>query len=313
MNGRPWYKRYPADFIAGTLQLSLEEKGAFSIVLDLIYDRGGPIPDDSAWIARACGCSVRKWNQIRETLLSENKIYTDGGLISNRRADKNVENERKTADKLAENGAKGAEKKRENKAQSLENNDLEKKGLDENDKQSRGQRPETREKDTVVSFSAPADVEAAFAMFNELAAKIGLPMAQVLNKTRAGRLAARLRDAGGLEGWAVALDKLAASDFCSGRKTDFKASLDFILQAESFTKLMEGNYDNGYRPNGPRPAAGANQARPASTYDAGMEGFSRAADRHAAARAGNGGMDGPSGNDAGGDLFAQGKGRTGKG
>lgn len=313
MNGRPWYKRYPADFIAGTLALSLEEKGAFSIVLDLIYDRGGPIQDDSAWIARACGCSVRKWNQIREKLISENKIYAADGFISNRRADKNVENERKTADKLSENGAKGAEKKREKEAELNESNDLEKKGLDETAKQSRGQRPEAREKDTVVSFSSPPDVERAFSMFNELAEKIGLPKAQVLNKTRSGRLAARLRDAGGLEGWAAALDKLEASDFCSGRKTDFKASLDFILQAESFTKLMEGNYDNGFRQNGPRAAAGAGQGRPASTYDAGMEGFSRAADRHAAARAGNGELDGADGNDAGGDLFAQGKGRSGKG
>lgn len=35
MAKRPWYKRYPSDFIAGTIGLSLEEKGAYSVCLDL--------------------------------------------------------------------------------------------------------------------------------------------------------------------------------------------------------------------------------------------------------------------------------------
>ena len=65
MSERPWYRRYGSDFIAGTLGLSLEEKGAYSIVLDLIYDRRRPIPDDARYIAGVCGCSVRKWTAIK--------------------------------------------------------------------------------------------------------------------------------------------------------------------------------------------------------------------------------------------------------
>ena len=29
------------------------------LLIDLIHDRGGPIPDDAQWIARVCGCSTR--------------------------------------------------------------------------------------------------------------------------------------------------------------------------------------------------------------------------------------------------------------
>ncbi|ACT57624.1 hypothetical protein FXW30_05085 [Candidatus Liberibacter asiaticus] len=36
VNNRPWYKRYPANFISGILELTLEQKGAYSIILDLI-------------------------------------------------------------------------------------------------------------------------------------------------------------------------------------------------------------------------------------------------------------------------------------
>jgi len=124
MSGRPWYKRYGADFISGTLGLSLEEKGAYSIILDLMYDRGGGIPDDARYIAGVCGCSVRKWNSIREKLLAGGKITISGGLISNSRAEKEIENAAKNADERAESGRKGGIKRAQNATTSNENNGM---------------------------------------------------------------------------------------------------------------------------------------------------------------------------------------------
>jgi len=77
-----WYKRCGADFIHGTMSLSLEEKGAYSLCLDLIYDRGGPIPDDARWLSGVCGVSIRKWNALRERLIEAGKIYVALGLLS---------------------------------------------------------------------------------------------------------------------------------------------------------------------------------------------------------------------------------------
>lgn len=124
MSERPWYKRYPSNFIAGTLGLSLEEKGAYSLVLDLIYDRGGPIPDDPRYIAGVCGCSVRKWNVIRERLIALGKITAANGTISNYRADKELENSAKSSEERAESGRKGGLKRAEKAADAKENNDL---------------------------------------------------------------------------------------------------------------------------------------------------------------------------------------------
>jgi uncharacterized protein YdaU (DUF1376 family) len=99
----PYYKRFPRDFLDGTIGLCLETKGAYAIVLDLIYMRGGRLPDDPKYIAGQLGCSVRKWNSLRAELVSLGKLNVENGLISNFRADVLLEETRTFRDKQAEN------------------------------------------------------------------------------------------------------------------------------------------------------------------------------------------------------------------
>jgi len=122
---RPWYPRYAQDFIMGTMGMPLETRGAYSILLDLIYDRGGPIPDDPQWLAGLWGVSKRKWSTIRESLISEyRKITVKDGFISNARADAELIKSEKISRKQSENGVKGARARAENQARSNENNNL---------------------------------------------------------------------------------------------------------------------------------------------------------------------------------------------
>lgn len=96
--------------------------------------------------------------------------------------------------------------------------------------------------------------EEALDAFNESAERAGWPKAKALSKARKGALRGRLKDAGGLDGWREALARAEASDFLCGRaggSRPFFAHLDFLLQASSFAKLMEGLYDN--RALEPRP------------------------------------------------------------
>ena len=123
MSGR-WYKRCGADFIHGTMMLTLEEKGAYSLCLDLIYDRGGPIPDDARWLSGVCGVSIRKWNALRERLVSLGKLIVEDGHISNSRAAFEIVSSELQRRNQAESGAKGGRKRAENAVQSLQNNDL---------------------------------------------------------------------------------------------------------------------------------------------------------------------------------------------
>jgi uncharacterized protein YdaU (DUF1376 family) len=119
-----WYKRCGADFIHGTMMLTLEEKGAYSLCLDLIYDRGGPIPDDTRWLAGVCGVSTRKWNAIRQRLLDLGKIVSDGGMISNTRADFEMLSADLSSRERAESGAKGGRNRAEKEAELKETNNL---------------------------------------------------------------------------------------------------------------------------------------------------------------------------------------------
>lgn len=94
----------------------------------------------------------------------------------------------------------------------------------------------------------------ALAAFNRMAAEVGLPEAQGLSRKRRLALKARLRDCGGIVGWRIAMDRVRASPFLRGdNDRGWRASLDFLLKAESFAKLMEGAYD---------PAPGGRRQRP---------------------------------------------------
>ena len=129
MSDQPWYKRYGADFVHGCLGLTLEQKGAYSLCLDLIYDRRGPIPDDPRWLAGVCGVSVRKWKSLRAALIETGKLVERDGALSNGRAEKEIENALKTSRKHAENGAKGGNKSRENQPRVNENSNIDQAGL----------------------------------------------------------------------------------------------------------------------------------------------------------------------------------------
>jgi len=92
MKTLPWYKAYPRDFFEGTIGMDFELKGAYRLVLDLIYVSGGRLPDDSKHIAAALGMSVRKWNIIRGKLVEmPGKLMAGGGVLTNYRADEEVQ------------------------------------------------------------------------------------------------------------------------------------------------------------------------------------------------------------------------------
>lgn len=156
MSERPWYKRYGSDFITGTIGMTLEEKGAYSILLDLIYDRQGPVPDEPRTIAGICGCSVRKWNTIRARLIDLGKIYAHDGMISNKRADKEVKKGAKERRERSESGVKGAQKREKNKVDNNQNNNLAEKQLKHSQKpEARSQIPDTRSSNSIVPTVSP--------------------------------------------------------------------------------------------------------------------------------------------------------------
>lgn len=125
------------------------------------------------------------------------------------------------------------------------------------DKPNKGLIPDAiqEKEDTSVSFpvSPAGDTSEAVQIFNEAAARTPWPAVQKMNPNRIKQLKARLREAGGIEGWQSAIQKAEQSDFLCGRtrRPWLGFGFDWLLKAANFTKLMEGNYDQSTCYEGP--------------------------------------------------------------
>lgn len=104
-----WYRRDPLAALDGMANLSLEERGAYNTVLDLIYARDGAVPDDAAFMCRRLGCNVRRWTRIRQRLIDLKKIYVDGGSLRNGRADIEVPQAIARVEQATGNGRRSGE------------------------------------------------------------------------------------------------------------------------------------------------------------------------------------------------------------
>ncbi|MDP9195198.1 MAG: YdaU family protein [Pseudomonadota bacterium] len=102
-----WYKRYPKDFIMGTMGMSLELKGAYSLLVDLMHDHGGPIADDPRYLSGIMGVSLRKWASIREELIAAGKIICREGQIIDTQAMQEIQNALEASQRHIENGRLG--------------------------------------------------------------------------------------------------------------------------------------------------------------------------------------------------------------
>lgn len=102
----------------------------------------------------------------------------------------------------------------------------------------------------------------AVRMWNALATECGLSLVKHVTTRRKQSLRLRLEECGGIDGWKAAMEKVRDSAFLRGDPGPWKADFDFVLQASSFTKLMEGSYD----PNGlsSSPSTGRRPGKPTS-------------------------------------------------
>jgi len=110
---------------------------------------------------------------------------------------------------------------------------------------------------------SPNDALAAFHAFNEVALRCGLQQAAKLTQDRQRKITARLKDYG-LDGWHKAMANIAGSAFLKGKnERGWRATLDFVLQPASFSKL----HDGAYNADEPKPAQTGPRSAVPLTYD----------------------------------------------
>ena len=117
----PYIQLFQDDLLAGMLELSAEERGAYVTMLAMMWSKGRGLRDDNQWLARMCNVSTRKFGIIKNSLIELGKIAVVDGLIVNYRALETHENARKSREIAIENGSKGGKKRAENMAKTAGN------------------------------------------------------------------------------------------------------------------------------------------------------------------------------------------------
>lgn len=126
----------------------------------------------------------------------------------------------------------------------------------------------------IAPLSSSDDVKAAFDAYNAMAERAGIPQAQAMTDKRKSAIRARLKSAGGIDGWMVALGKVENSPHCTGQNDrGWKADLDFICTEAKFVNIMEGRYDRSANQQSRR---GGNAGR-GSAHDNLLAGFQASA------------------------------------
>lgn len=98
MSKDPYFRTFPSNFLGGIVDLKADEIGAYWVVILLMHDRGGPIPDDREWIARRAGLSRRRWDAVRKKLIAMGKLKCRNGELANPRALRDIEKRLRLSD-----------------------------------------------------------------------------------------------------------------------------------------------------------------------------------------------------------------------
>jgi uncharacterized protein YdaU (DUF1376 family) len=140
MSDMPWVRFFPSDWLAGTRGMSAAETGIYITLIATMYERGEPVPEDHARLARLCGASNSVFRKTLDVLIDEGKITRVEGGIWNDRVGRESEIR-------AEKSAVGAQaaQARWNKKSNKNNADGDAFALQAQSERNANQKPETRE------------------------------------------------------------------------------------------------------------------------------------------------------------------------
>lgn len=105
----PYMQFYPADYLADTMMMSLDEHGAYLKLLMCMWRAGGWIDDDDKKIAMMLGVTPARWKKIRGSI--DHFFIKKDAKISQKRLLSEREIAQENRAKKVENGRKGGEAK----------------------------------------------------------------------------------------------------------------------------------------------------------------------------------------------------------
>lgn len=252
-------------YLSDTRFLTTLEHGAYLLLLMEAWRRPHcDLPDDDRMLSRMAGLSTDQWSEIKDTIM---EFWTFDGR-SKTWKQKRLTKERDAArirsksqrDKAAkrwnsrenDNAPALPRKSRGNASTATATaTDIKElpigslsKSVPDPDLPSE---PPEFELELVGGDAPPADApltpDDILETWNAMAPRYGLPIARGLTKARLAQAKARLREFPNKADWEAAFQCITRTPFLLGENPrGWRADLDFMLQAKSFTKLVEGSY-----------------------------------------------------------------------
>lgn len=204
-----FWKRFIGDYARDTGHLSLLEHGVYTVMLDRLYATEKPIPEGEVYrIARA---ATRPERAAVDSILAEFFELEDGGW-TNPRAMIEIEASQTKADANRANGKGG------------------------------GRPPKGEPKKKAAPDCPQQDI---IALYHEILPD--LPPVNDWPDSSADSLRKQWRkspDRQNLEWWRTFFAYVRTCAFLMGEKTDFQASLGWLVKPANFAKVVNGNYEN---------------------------------------------------------------------
>ena len=254
---RPWHKRWHGNALNGYRRLSLEERGAYTTILDTMYDQGGPIRDDKWNLANILGADPRVTARLRASLIASGKLVA----VSNGEGEWLVNDKVQGELGLPTSHLLTPDLRRTLPIATADILDTQAEKPKENSKSAETSAPKNAPKRKRKKIETPtplgSGVSEAVRVWNETASRAGLPRCAGLSDKRSSAITARLAEHG-QDGWAQAVSAVERSRFCAGEnERKWKAGIDYVASPSGFLKLIEGQWASDREVTGPAVAVDA--------------------------------------------------------
>ena len=250
MAALPYIQLYPADYLADTTHLTLQEHGAYLLLILNYWQRGFPPKDNDKRLSAICRISESHWLELRE-ILSEFFDIRDGCWYHDR-IEYDLEFVKSKSEKASRAGKASARKRIDNKDNSNERStDVQQRtstALNHTDTDT-----DTDTDKTLTSFPTETDKKnIPFQKIINLYHKTlpELPQCKKLTTKRKGYIRSRWNDGlPDLDHWESFFSAIRNSPFLmgkvapnNGRQKAFIADLEWVTNQSNYVKILEGKY-----------------------------------------------------------------------
>ena len=263
MAALPYMQFYVADYLADTMHLTMEQHGAYLLLMMNYWQTGKPLPDDDERLQCICKANAEQWQNLRPRLQEFFQV-TDGYWYHKRiEADlEKVHAKSESARKAAQSRHKQANSVRthsERKA-NAEQTDMRTGCHTDTDTDTDKHSPPSGDGASTAGGSAgKPDYQGVVDLYNEILGELFLPKVKTLTDTRKRLIKARWNQrfgeadqgAGNNKGsgnntgfWERYFKYVAESEFLTGRKpgTKWAPNFDWLLKESNMVKVIEGAY-----------------------------------------------------------------------